>query len=86
MGQLIKRKVKGDNMKTLNVTVQCMAVYNSSIEVPDDMSLEEAIKYAKNHLDEIPLGELKYVPDSDALDEENCDFEEDEEESTMSTS
>ena len=29
-------------MKRLNVTVQCMAVYNSSIEVPDNMTLEEA--------------------------------------------
>ena len=63
-------------MKKLNVTVQCMAVYNSSIEVPDYMTLEEAIEYAKGHLDEIPCGELEYVSDSDELDEENCDFEE----------
>ncbi len=66
-------------MKRLNVTVQCMAVYNSSIEVPEEMTFEEAIEYAKNHLDEIPLGELEYVSDSDTLDEENCDFEEDDE-------
>ena len=46
-------------MKRLNVTVQCMAVYNSSIEVPDNMTLEEAIEYAKKHLDEIPCGELE---------------------------
>lgn len=26
-------------MKRLNVTVQYMAIYNSSIEVPDDMTL-----------------------------------------------
>lgn len=63
-------------MKRLNVTVQCMAVYNSSIEVPDDMTLEEAIDYARYHLDEIPCGELEYISDSDELDEENCDFEE----------
>lgn len=62
-------------MKKLNVTVQCMAVYNSSIEVPDDMTLEEAIEYANRHLDEIPLGELEYVSDSDELDEDNCDFD-----------
>ena len=67
-------------MKTLNVTIQCMAVYNSSIEVPEEMTLEEAIEYAKNHLNEIPLEELEYVDDSDILDEENCDFEEDDEE------
>ena len=70
---------KGNNMKRLNVTVQCMAVYNSSIEVPEEMTFEEAIEYAKSHLDEIPLGELEYVSDSDTLDEENCDFEEENE-------
>lgn len=62
-------------MKRLNVTVQCMAVYNSSIEVPDEMTIEEAIKYAKEHLNEIPCGELEYISDSDELDEENCDFD-----------
>lgn len=47
-----------------------------SIEVPDGMALEEAVDYAKDHLDEIPCGELEYISDSDELDEENCDFEE----------
>lgn len=64
-------------MKRLNVTVTCMAVYNSSIEVPDGMTLEEAIEYARENLDEIPLGEMEYIPDSDVLDEENCDFDKD---------
>ena len=63
-------------MKRLNVTVQCLAVYNSSIEVPDNMTLEEAIEYAKKHINNIPCGTLTYVPDSDELDEENCDLEE----------
>ena len=62
-------------MKRLNVTVTCMAVYNSAIEVPDDMTIEEAIEYAKEHIDEIPIGELEYISDSDELDEENCDFD-----------
>lgn len=60
----------------LNVTVNCLAVYNSSIEVPEDMSLEDAIRYAKEHLRDIPMGNLEYIQDSDSLDEENCDFEE----------
>ena len=58
-------------MKKLNLTIQCMAVYNSSI---DEMGIDEAIEYAKAHLDEAPLGTLEYVRDSDMLDEENCDF------------
>ena len=51
-------------------------IYDSKIDVPDDMSIEEAIAYAKSHLDEVPLGELHYVQDSDELDEDNCDFDE----------
>lgn len=65
-------------MKKLNVTVQCMAVYNSSIEVPDNMSIEEAIEYAKVHIDNIPLGELDYISYSDEIDEECCEFEDEE--------
>lgn len=61
--------------KRLNVTVECLAIYNSGIDVPEELSLEEAIQYAKEHIDEIHLGELEYISDSDRLDEENCDFE-----------
>lgn len=60
--------------KKFNVTVECAAYYDSSISVPGNMSREEAIQYAKEHIDEIPLGKLEYVPDSDVLDEENCEF------------
>ena len=70
--------MENKNMRKLNVTVQCMAVYNSSIMVPRELTFEEAIKYAKEHIDEINLGELEYIPDSDELDEENCDFDEEE--------
>lgn len=67
---------RGERMKRLNVTVQCMAVYCSGIDVPDELSLEEAIAYAKEHINEIPCGELEYISDSDILDEDNCDFDE----------
>lgn len=66
----------GKLTKTLNVSVLCQAYYNSSIEVPDGLSREEALDYARKHLDSIPLGVLEYVADSDQLDEENCDFAE----------
>lgn len=63
--------------KTLNVTCSCMATYNSSIEVPADMSLEDAIEYAKKHIDEIDIDTpLEYVGDSDSIDEDNCEFSE----------
>lgn len=63
-------------MKRLNTTIQCMAVYCSGIDVPDGLSLSEAIQYANEHIREIPLGVLEYIPDSDVLDEDNCDFDE----------
>lgn len=65
-------------MKRLNVTVTCTACYNSSIEVPDDMDLDEAICYAADHIKDVPLTEMEYIPDSDILDEENCSFAEEE--------
>ena len=65
-------------MKRLNVTVECMAVYNSTIMVPDELTLEEAIQYAKDHIDESCVGELSYIPDSDTIDEEDCDFDDQE--------
>lgn len=65
--------------RRLEVTVQCLTVYNSGIDVPADLTLEEAIQYAKEHLDEIPLGELEYIPGSDELDEGNCCFADEEE-------
>jgi hypothetical protein len=61
-------------MKTLNVTVNCLGVYNSSIQVPDNMTIDEAIKYASEHLDLIPMGQVEWVGDTN-LDEENCDFD-----------
>lgn len=62
-------------MKTLNLTVCCKAYYNSSIEVPDDFTREQALEYAKAHLNEVPIVDgLEYVSESDELDEDNCDF------------
>ena len=62
-------------MARLNVTVNCMATYNSSIDIPDGLTHEEALQYANDHIKEIPLGPLEYIPDSDELDEENCSLE-----------
>lgn len=49
--------------RRLNVTIACQAVYSSSIDVPADLSLEDALKYAKEHISEIPLTSLEYIPD-----------------------
>lgn len=63
--------------KTLNVNIFCQAYYNSSIKVPIELTKEEALEYAAEHLKEIPLGELEYISDSDELDYENSGFDED---------
>lgn len=64
-----------EETKIFYVSINCMAYYNSWIEVPKDLSYEEAIEYAKEHIQDIPLGSpLEYVEDSDELDEENCYF------------
>lgn len=63
-------------MKNLNVTVECLCMYNSVIEVPNNMTIDEAIEYAKDHLLHIPRGTIEYVGDI-GIDEENCDFDED---------
>lgn len=62
-------------MRKLNVTIECLAMYNSSIMVPSELTFDEAIEYAKKHIAEIPLGTLEYVSESDNLDVENCDFD-----------
>lgn len=61
--------------RKLSITATCRCYYNSTIEVPADLSLEDAIEYADKHLSEIPLGELDYVSNSDVLDKENCSFD-----------
>lgn len=62
--------------KRLNLTIICKAVYNSGIDVPVDMTLEQAIAYANKHLDEVNLGPLEHIRGSDKIDEGNCDFNE----------
>lgn len=62
-----------DKTRTLRVRVWCQASYDSEIQVPADLSLKEAFEYASEHLDEIPLTQLEYLPDSDSLDENDLD-------------
>lgn len=66
-------------MKKLNVTIEFSKVGVSSIMVPDNLTLEEAIEYAKEHINEIPIpSQSDYICGSDIIDEENCNFDEDE--------
>ena len=62
--------------KTLNLTVFAQCVGQTSIEVPADLTIEQAIAYAREHLAEVSVPvALDYVKDTLTIDEENCDFE-----------
>ena len=62
--------------KFFNVTYQYSMIGTISIELPHEMTREEAIQYAKDNLEELPLPtDSDYLTDSSELDEENCDFE-----------
>lgn len=60
--------------RKFDVTVNALGVYCSSIEVPADFSYEEALEYAKTHLDEIPMGTVDWIA-NEGLDEYNCGFD-----------
>lgn len=65
-------------MKRLCVGVYYQAYGHSFIDVPDELNIDEAIQYAKDHWDGVPLPSgAEYVLGSDEIDEEGCDFEED---------
>ena len=63
--------------KTLHIKMAYTFVGDTSIEVPVDMTLEEAFEYAQEHTNEIPVASnAEYVPDSDDFEIEDCEFEE----------
>lgn len=72
--------VNNGKTKKLNISMYSRYVGMTSIEVPDDYTLEQAIAYAKEHIDDIPLPDHgEYVEGQDTIDEDNCDFDDGEE-------
>lgn len=73
-------------MKILACTVYCSSSYRSSLQLPEEIKeLPEAIRYAEEHVNEIPLGTLKYIPDSDEISEIGCEILEFDEADTTET-
>lgn len=67
---------KSNIRKKLQCSILCNAYYNGEILLPEAVkTFPAALEYAKKHLNEIPLGELEYIENSDVLDEENCEME-----------
>lgn len=73
--QRLTSYIRGDSKKHLNLTLMCMASYNSHIVVPGTLTLKEVVSYANEHFDEIPLGPLTYVRDVDTLTVIDCEFD-----------
>lgn len=65
-----------EGMKKLHVPMYITSVGDTHLWVPENMTLEEAIKYAKEHISEIPTPfNLELCDGMESLDEDNCDFE-----------
>lgn len=63
--------------KKFNITYQYSMIGTVTIDVPENMSIDEAIEYAKEKVNQLPLPHnAEYLNDSCIVDEENCDFEE----------
>ena len=61
--------------KKLNVTYQYSMIGTVTMDVPKDLTIEEAIAYAKERVNSLPLPQNpEYINDSCIVDEENCDF------------
>lgn len=54
-------------MKTLEFSQRVVSVQTASIDVPDDITLEEACEYVENHQDDIILDSKEWVEHSEYL-------------------
>ena len=63
--------------KTLKMFVICEATYKTTIEVPENFSLEEAIGFAKEHMEDLSVEDLTWSKDL-YIDEDLCELEDDE--------
>lgn len=61
--------------KLVTFPVYVQAFYNGSLEVPDGIeSYEDIQEYIKNHLNDVELGRLEYIPETDEFDPD-CDMD-----------
>ena len=62
--------------KTLHLTVFVTGIGDTSIQVPAELDLDDAIRYAKEHIDEVRVpSNLDYSGGGMVLYLDNCDFE-----------
>lgn len=61
-------------MKTLRVVGTYKSIFVSDIDVPDDLSFEEAIEYAEAHMDVVMSNTLKEHRDNVELKKDLCEI------------
>jgi hypothetical protein len=63
-------------MKKAAVTMVYELAGTVIVEVPDDFTIEQAIKYAQKHIKDLPLpSDPSYIEDSEVIDDEgNAEF------------
>lgn len=54
-------------MKTLEFSQRVVSIQAAYIDVPDDITLDEACEYVENHQDDIILSSKEWVEDSEYL-------------------
>jgi hypothetical protein len=68
---LLNEDEENPNTKEVRFRVWCQASYNTSLQVPKDLSGDKLIEYCEDHLGEAPLSTLHYLEDSDSIDRED---------------
>jgi hypothetical protein len=64
-----------EEMKKLRISMVYSMVGDVFIEVPDEFTLEQAVMFANDHVDNISLPDnADYLVDSDSFDEETAEF------------
>lgn len=65
--------------RRLNIMMTCIGVYKTHVDVPEEMSLEEAAAYANSVKDNLFIeSEIEWVEDYDEITPEDVKFADEE--------
>lgn len=70
-----ENNLKNESTRPFHARIYVDAFYEATVNVPAHLTRDEAIRFVEDHLPDIPLGQLQYVPDSDEIDREQIDDE-----------
>ena len=62
--------------RRLNIMMSCIGVYKTHVDVPEEMSIKEAVAYANSVKDNLFIeSDIEWVDDLDDICLEDCSFE-----------